>query len=158
MKEPKHNDRMLSGYKVVYRPDHFHHTLNDKDYKGYVYEHRYIVERYLNRPLSKSEVVHHKDGDKTNNDIENLEVLTRGEHTSRHFGDVPERHCVDCGAKLPDRRAIRCRKCQAVARRVVKERPAKEELLRLIENSSFVAVGKMFGVSDNAIRKWLKSD
>ena len=36
------------------------------------------------------------------------------------------------------------------------ERPSKEELYKLIKNNSFVAVGKMFNVSDNAIRKWCK--
>lgn len=36
------------------------------------------------------------------------------------------------------------------------ERPSKEELYELIKNNSFVAVGKMFNVSDNAVRKWCK--
>ena len=40
--------------------------------------------------------------------------------------------------------------------RKVKNRPTKEELLDLIEKSNFSAVGRKFGVSDNAIRKWIK--
>lgn len=41
--------------------------------------------------------------------------------------------------------------------RKVKNRPSKEELLELILNKSFRQIGKDFGVSDNAIRKWCKS-
>jgi hypothetical protein len=40
----------------------------------YMYEHRYIMQNYLGRALLPSEGVHHKDGNKTNNAIENLEL------------------------------------------------------------------------------------
>lgn len=40
--------------------------------------------------------------------------------------------------------------------RKVKDRPTKEELIKLLNENSFVGVGKMFNVSDNAIRKWCK--
>lgn len=36
------------------------------------------------------------------------------------------------------------------------ERPTKDELLVLIQNNSFVKVGKIFSVSDNTIRKWCR--
>lgn len=36
------------------------------------------------------------------------------------------------------------------------ERPPQEELERLLETHSFAAVGRMLGVSDNTIRKWLR--
>ncbi len=42
------------------------------------------------------------------------------------------------------------------ARRTV-ERPPYEQLLAEIEASSFLAVGRRYGVSDNAIRKWLRA-
>jgi transposase-like protein len=35
-------------------------------------------------------------------------------------------------------------------------RPSRAELEHLLTQHSFVAVGRMFGVSDNAIRKWLR--
>ena len=45
--------------------------------------------------------------------------------------------------------------CSSVNQRIV-ERPSKEELLNLLKENSFVSVGKMFNVSDNCIRKWIK--
>lgn len=48
------------------------------------YEHRRIMEEYLWRELSKDEIVHHKNWDKSDNRIENLEIMTREEHTRMH--------------------------------------------------------------------------
>lgn len=47
--------------------------------------HRKIVEEHLGRKLKTWEQVHHIDGDKTNNDISNLIVLSRSEHTKVHW-------------------------------------------------------------------------
>jgi hypothetical protein len=46
--------------------------------------------------------------------------------------------------------------CSSIIRRKIKERPTKDELMLLLEKYSYVRVGKMFNVSDNTIRKWLK--
>lgn len=46
--------------------------------------------------------------------------------------------------------------CHRLHRRKVKERPSKEELIQLLKNNSYVAIGKKYKVSDNAIRKWAK--
>lgn len=67
----------------------------------YVYEHLLIVEAHLGRFLDSKEVVHHRNGNKRDNRIENLEVLTLSEHTRRHrlgtgHGDVVLR-CAFCG-------------------------------------------------------------
>ena len=47
-------------------------------------EHRYIMEQYLGRKLNRYEVVHHKDGNKRNNDIENLVLMSLSEHSKEH--------------------------------------------------------------------------
>ena len=152
----QHNDRMLAGYRVVYKPEHFHHTLNFKNYNGYVYEHRYVMECALGRALGKNEIVHHKDGNKLNNDISNLELTNRGEHVHRHMGEAKVAYCIDCGVRLSDSRAIRCRDCANIYARVVKERPSKDELQKMVDDTSYSAVSRIFGVSDNTIRKWMR--
>ncbi len=48
------------------------------------HEHRVVMEQLLGRNLRSDEIVHHKDGNKKNNDLENLEVLSRAEHTAIH--------------------------------------------------------------------------
>lgn len=66
-------------------------TLDAKGYKNVWFadgsgekEHRYIIEQLLGRKLGCDEVVHHIDGNRANNDISNLAVMTRGEHSALH--------------------------------------------------------------------------
>jgi HNH endonuclease len=50
------------------------------------YEHRIVAERKLGRRLKEGEVVHHIDGDRLNNDPDNLEILSsQSEHMKLHM-------------------------------------------------------------------------
>jgi flagellar basal body rod protein FlgC len=74
---------MKSGYWCVKAEDH------PKAYdRGYYYEHILIMEKSLGRYLVEGEVVHHKDANKLNNDISNLELTTRKEHSEYHWPAV----------------------------------------------------------------------
>ena len=64
-----------------------------KSRKGYVvlrnggdviFEHRAVMEKHIGRKLTEDEVVHHINGDKTDNRLENLQLMTRGEHSTMH--------------------------------------------------------------------------
>ena len=59
------------------------YKMTYKDGKN-VREHVLIAEEKIGRKLKKNEVVHHMDGDKMNNNPENLTVVTRGEHAKIH--------------------------------------------------------------------------
>lgn len=60
--------------------------------------------------------------------------------------------CVDCG-KIICYESTRCVACQGKLQRKA-ERPPREELKHLIRTQSFYAIGRMYGVRDNSIRKW----
>lgn len=66
---------------------------NPRAKSGYVLEHILVMEKYLGRMLTKDEVVHHKNENRKDNRIENLQLMTRAEHVSYHndvrFGRKP---------------------------------------------------------------------
>jgi hypothetical protein len=49
-----------------------------------VFEHRLVVERWLGRYLRPEELIHHRNQIKTDNRIENLQVVTNAEHMIIH--------------------------------------------------------------------------
>lgn len=54
------------------------------DAKGRIREHRLVIINSIGRDLHDYEVVHHKDGDKHNNKLNNLQLLTKKEHDALH--------------------------------------------------------------------------
>lgn len=49
------------------------------------YQHRLIMEQYLERKLERGEVVHHCNKNIQDNSLENLELMLAGEHAKHHL-------------------------------------------------------------------------
>lgn len=70
------------GYIRVWVGDTY--TLSNHTYCGSIFEHTFVMEQHLGRALKRDEVVHHIDGNKQNNSIENLDVMTVDQHNKCH--------------------------------------------------------------------------
>jgi hypothetical protein len=157
-----------NGYVMLYMPNH-HRAGKD----GMLYEHIYMAEMFIGRPLEKDEEVHHEDKNRGNNTEENLFVFkTHEDHARYHKTGIMI--ALDDGSYISPPIAKKCKLCEKEffkgnydqefcsakcsnndSRKV--ERPSKEELEKLIYIKTFTQIGKDFGVSDNAVKKWCKS-
>jgi hypothetical protein len=69
-------------------------------YASYVMQHRLVMARSIGRPLEPSETVHHINGERADNRIENLE-LRSGNHGKGHV-----HRCLDCGSTRVEHASI----------------------------------------------------
>lgn len=77
--------RIDDGYVLIYMPEHPRSKKN-----GYVREHTVIMENKLGRYLLPQENVHHIDGNKTNNNPDNLELWSTSQPSGQRVADKLE--------------------------------------------------------------------
>jgi hypothetical protein len=102
------------GYRYIYASGHPYATKN-----GYYEQHRLVMEQRLGRYLLPTEDVHHVNGIKNDNRVENLTVMTHGEHARLHV--LVSEQCIDCGG--PHRARGLCAVCYGRYRRAGRTMP-----------------------------------
>jgi hypothetical protein len=70
------------GYIFLYNPEHPNSTLG-----GLILEHRMVMSDHIGRPLTVDELVHHKNGNRSDNRIENLELWSKGQPAGQRVED-----------------------------------------------------------------------
>ena len=155
-----------NGYIRLYLPNH-----PNADSNGLIYEHQVVASQMLGRPLKDGEIVHHEDRNRANNSPYNLKVFaSNADHSGYHKGLNYYQdqegvyhcifkifYCISCGKPITkSSKTGHCVECAHINERKT-NRPSREELKKLIRIKSFLSIGKEYGVSDNAIRKWCKS-
>lgn len=69
----------------IRRDGHLFYTIRDKNY----YQHRLLAEAWLDKPENwESLFIHHKDGNKQNNSLDNLEFIEPSQHSKLHMGTI----------------------------------------------------------------------
>ena len=147
-----------NGYNYVYRPNH---ALANK--AGKVYEHVYVMAQSIERKLSVGEVVHHKNRIRTNNAIENLQLMSAEEHTRLHriedgYDIREERACLLCKSIFTQYPKITQTYCSPICASIGSRKfnISREELEILVWKFPTVKVAEILGVSDVAVAKRCK--
>jgi hypothetical protein len=118
--------------------------VEEKTDHGWVRQHRAVMERHLGRTLNDDEIVHHINGNKQDNQLENLEIMLHGEHTVHHHH----------GAK---RSQITCRRISENRRGIPNpQKLTTEEVIAIREayaigGTSYRLLAEQYGVSERAI-------
>jgi hypothetical protein len=120
--------------------------------------------KWLDEPIPLE--LHHIDGNSYNNKLDNLTIICPNCHYMTHNYSGRKTKIkisktranpklCECGIDI-NKKSKMCKSCYHRSSRLV-ERPNIEQLLFEISESSYLEVGKKYGVSDNSIRKWLRN-
>jgi len=105
--------------------------------------HRHLMEQKLGRKLHFDEVVHHIDENKLNNDLSNLEIKTRSEHSRGHKTNSTVKETTK------EKLRIAHRETRPAAKLSIEDVRRVKQLLN--SGVSGASIGKMFGVCRTSI-------
>ena len=130
--------------------------LNKNNIKKRKHVHDLVAEAFIENPLGLEEV-NHKDYNKGNNCVDNLEWITHEDNMNdmfKHYNVKTQNFCPDCGKLIGNasKRCISCNNRHRYNRFILPI--SRNQLKSLIRTTSFKSIGKIYGVSDNTIKKW----
>ena len=109
--------------------------------------------------------LHHKDGNKTNNELDNLQILCNNCHgqtdnyckKSKKIKDIKiNKNKICCCGKEISKKSIKCKSCVKLEqKRKVSDRPSLEILLKEYHDFGYEWTGRKYGVSGKCIKKWI---
>ncbi len=160
---------LTNGYVQVISDD----KQKNFDITDYEYEHKIVAEeKVIKRKLRDEEVVHHLDGNRSNNSPDNLLVIEESQHLKLHSWmnknviipkpEYKERmdlgciRCLNCEFPISNGFSYCSSKCYKEFSNKKSKIPSKKYLIELLEENSKLKIGEMFGVSNVTIKKWCK--
>ena len=149
------------------------HRLKQRLIRENIFEHKcYIcnLDEWMGKPIPLE--LDHINGDHDDNRLENLRIICPNCHAqtdnyraknrrdrkpvkAKPVKEIVKYYCPDCNKEI-NKDSKHCEECSHKKLRKV-ERPDLQTLVNDIKNLGYSATGRKYGVSDNAIRKWLKN-
>jgi hypothetical protein len=109
-------------------------------------------------------ILDHKNGIRNDNRLVNLRIVCPNCNATldTHCGKQGKNKCAGCSNIKPLKRkycSLECYRKHGTQRLMTKtrkvQRPSYKDLIAELKQSSYLAIGKKYGVSDNAVRKWI---
>lgn len=159
---------ILNGEHPNYNGSHLMARLVKEGYKERKCERCGITE-WMEQPISFQ--LHHKDGNHSNNKLENLEVLCPNCHSqtdgyagrknknkeivySKKHKGYKKDLCPVCNKNMKSQRSSMCLHCAQKEMR--KPKVSKEELFEIMETNSYYSAAKLLGVDIKTVSRWHK--
>jgi DNA polymerase I-like protein with 3'-5' exonuclease and polymerase domains len=149
----KSGDRILSmsrglrnGYSHIY-------CYNKKEIK----DHRFIVNEL--KGISHNDIIHHRDGNKLKNTLDNLQIVSRAEHNSIHYSQLDQAEKDKRAKNIVEYDRTKIDWEKVGKNKILKNRPLKFSMLRLLSKCGgrLTTVYKNCSYDYNTLKRYLES-